>query len=46
VVNVKHGTRLIKTGDLVEVDGDAGTVRILEAQASSADGVDRDAAAT
>jgi pyruvate,water dikinase len=31
VVNVKHGTRLIRTGDLVEVDGDAGTVRIVEA---------------
>ncbi len=30
VVNVKVGTRVIRTGDLVEVDGDAGTVRILE----------------
>jgi pyruvate,water dikinase len=30
VVNVKTGTRVIHTGDLLEVDGDAGIVRILE----------------
>ena len=30
VVNVKVGTRVIKTGDLVEVDGAAGTVRVLK----------------
>ncbi len=30
VVNVKTGTRVIQTGDLVEVDGDAGVVRVLE----------------
>jgi pyruvate,water dikinase len=30
VVNVKVGTRVIRTGDRVEVDGDAGTVRIVE----------------
>ncbi|AKF07245.1 PEP/pyruvate-binding domain-containing protein [Sandaracinus amylolyticus] len=30
VVNVRHGTRVIRTGDRVEVDGDAGTVRIVE----------------
>jgi pyruvate,water dikinase len=29
VVNVKNGTRLIRTGDEIEVDGGAGTVRIL-----------------
>lgn len=29
VVNVKSGTRLIHTGDELEVDGDAGTVRVL-----------------
>ena len=29
VVNVGPATRLIKTGDTVEVDGDQGTVRIL-----------------
>jgi pyruvate,water dikinase len=29
VVNVKVGTRRIRTGDLLEVDGDRGTVRIL-----------------
>ncbi len=29
VVNVGPATRLIKTGDIVEVDGDQGTVRIL-----------------
>ncbi len=45
VVNVKHGTRVIETGDLVEVDGDAGTVRILESgEDTAADPVDRDAA--
>jgi pyruvate,water dikinase len=31
VVNVKVATRLIRTGDRVLVDGDAGTVRILAA---------------
>jgi pyruvate,water dikinase len=30
VVNVKHASRTIRTGDLVEIDGDAGTVRLLE----------------
>jgi pyruvate,water dikinase len=30
VVNVRVGTSVIQTGDLVEVDGSAGTVRILE----------------
>ena len=30
VVNVRVGTRAIATGDRIEVDGDAGTVRILE----------------
>jgi pyruvate,water dikinase len=30
VVNTKVGTRTIRTGDLVEVDGGAGTVRIIE----------------
>ncbi len=30
VVNVKTGTRAIATGDLLEVDGDRGIVRILE----------------
>ena len=30
VVNVKTGTRAIETGDLIEVDGDKGIVRILE----------------
>lgn len=30
VVNVKTGTRVIATGDLVEVDGDHGMVRVLE----------------
>ena len=29
VVNVGPATRIIRTGDLVEVDGDAGIVRIL-----------------
>lgn len=30
VVNVKHASRTLRTGDVVEVDGDAGTVRVLE----------------
>lgn len=30
VVNVKVGTRMIATGDLVEVDGDRGVVRVIE----------------
>jgi pyruvate,water dikinase len=30
VVNVKTGTRVIRTGDLLEVDGDRGLVRVLE----------------
>ncbi len=29
VVNVKNGTRVIETGDELEVDGDAGTVRVI-----------------
>ena len=32
VVNVKHGTSRIRTGDLVTVNGTAGTVAIVEAQ--------------
>jgi hypothetical protein len=28
-MNVKNGTRTLRTGDLVEVDGDRGEVRIL-----------------
>ena len=31
VVNVKHGTQQIRTGDRIVVDGDAGTVRIVDA---------------
>ncbi len=34
VMNVKAGTRAIATGDLLEVDGDRGTVRILERAAA------------
>ncbi len=30
VVNVRHGTRTIHTGDLIHIDGAAGTVTILE----------------
>lgn len=30
VVNVRNATRMITTGDRIEVDGDSGTVRILE----------------
>jgi pyruvate,water dikinase len=30
VVNVKNGTRFVRTGDLVEVDGGAGTVRVVQ----------------
>jgi pyruvate,water dikinase len=30
VVNVKTGTRVIATGDLLEVDGDRGVVRVIE----------------
>jgi len=30
VMNVKSGTRALHTGDLVEVDGDRGTVRVVE----------------
>jgi prodigiosin/undecylprodigiosin synthetase len=30
VVNTKHGTQLIRTGDLIYLDGDAGLVRIEE----------------
>ncbi|MBW2405665.1 MAG: hypothetical protein JRF42_18230 [Deltaproteobacteria bacterium] len=29
VVNVTHATRLLRDGDLVRLDGDAGTVEIL-----------------
>ncbi len=36
VVNVKNGTRFIRTGDLVEVDGAAGTVRVLQPAAELA----------
>ncbi|HEY8430119.1 MAG TPA: PEP/pyruvate-binding domain-containing protein [Sandaracinaceae bacterium] len=36
VVNVKNGTRLIRTGDEIEVDGDAGTVRIVRHVAEAA----------
>lgn len=36
VVNVKIGTRVIRSGDLVEVDGDAGTVRVIERAAADA----------
>jgi rifampicin phosphotransferase len=31
VVNVKVGTRVIKTGDRIRVDGDAGVVELLDA---------------
>lgn len=34
VVNTKVGTRTIRTGDVVEVDGSAGTVRIIERSGS------------
>jgi pyruvate,water dikinase len=34
VVNVGSATRIIKTGDTVEVNGDQGTVRILSRQHS------------
>jgi pyruvate,water dikinase len=30
VVGTGYGTQTIKTGQLIEVDGNAGTVRILE----------------
>jgi pyruvate,water dikinase len=30
VMNVKSGTRALRTGDLLEVDGDRGTVRVVE----------------
>lgn len=30
VVNTKHATRLINTGDMLVVDGDAGTVEVVE----------------
>ncbi|MEZ4494166.1 MAG: PEP/pyruvate-binding domain-containing protein [Dehalococcoidia bacterium] len=33
VVNVHHGTRTIRTGDLVHIDGAAGTVTIMERRA-------------
>lgn len=36
VVNVRNATRLIATGDRIEIDGDAGTVRILERVQGSA----------
>jgi phosphohistidine swiveling domain-containing protein len=36
VTNVRVGTRLIRTGDLVEVDGRSGRVRILERAGDSA----------
>ena len=36
VVNTRDGTRLLRTGDRVRVDGTAGTVQILErAQAAT-----------
>ncbi len=31
VVNTKHATQRINTGDLVTIDGDAGLVEIIEA---------------
>ena len=34
VVNTKHATQLINTGDLIVVDGDAGTVEIVDAENS------------
>jgi pyruvate,water dikinase len=37
VVNVRDATRLIATGDRIEIDGDAGTVRIVERARDSAD---------
>lgn len=37
VVNVKHGSRSISTGDEIEVDGGAGTVRILRSVAEDAE---------
>ena len=37
VVNVKNGTRLIATGDELEVDGGAGTVLILRPASASAE---------
>jgi pyruvate,water dikinase len=30
VVNTRDGTRVLRTGDRVRVDGDAGTVEVLE----------------
>lgn len=30
VINTRNGTRRLNTGDLIEVDGDAGTVKVLE----------------
>jgi pyruvate,water dikinase len=30
VVNTKHATQTIKTGDLVTVDGDRGVVEVVE----------------
>ena len=30
ILNVKHGTRVLKTGDRVRLDGDRGEVRLLE----------------
>lgn len=47
VVNVRIGTRMISTGDRIEVDGDAGTVRIVERASASAPAEEtaRDAAA-
>jgi pyruvate,water dikinase len=30
VVNTRHGSRVLRTGDRVRVDGDAGTVEVLE----------------
>jgi len=35
VVNVRVGTQLVKTGDLLEVDGAAGSVRIIERAAAT-----------
>ncbi len=34
VVNTKHATQVIRTGDLIVVDGDAGTVEVAESTGS------------
>ena len=37
VLNVKDATRLIRSGDLIEVDGSLGSVRVLEGASASAE---------